>query len=69
MQKYYLFEMSVEPKVTRVRGLFVGVSVGMDCDTLALSHFARIAHASLVASFPSSLALPLSCFLKKKENL
>ena len=26
--------MSVEPKVTRVRGVFVGVSVGVDCDNL-----------------------------------
>ena len=26
--------MSVETKVTRVRGVFVGVSVGVDCDNL-----------------------------------
>ena len=35
MQKDYLCEMSVEPKVTRVRGVFVGVSVGVDCDKIS----------------------------------
>ena len=35
MQKYYLFKMSVEPKVTRVRGVFVGVSVGVASEVSA----------------------------------
>ena len=34
IQKDYLCEMSVGLKVTRVRGVFVGVSVGVDCDKL-----------------------------------